>query len=100
MAGANWSFPTIIVPRVIGLTAGNGSQLKDGMEIDPSSMLNIVFNDAMEPTTIKATIGTQIANLKWTDDDRSATFSTAELPSGPITIPTAAGGPHTTHHTV
>ena len=100
ISGERWNFTTIIVPRVIALTAGNGSQLKDGMEIDPSSNLKIVFNDAMEPVTIKATIGTQIANLKWADDDRSATFSTAGLPSGPITIQIAAGGRDQTGHTV
>jgi len=100
IAGAQWNFTTIIVPRVISLTTASGSQLKDGMEIDPSSMLKIVFNDAMEPTTMKATIGTQIANLKWADDDRSATFSTAGLASGPITIQIAAGGRDQTGHTV
>lgn len=100
LSGMHWSFTTIIVPRVIALTASDGSQLKDGIEIDPASTLKIVFNDAMEPTTIKATIGAQIANLKWADDDRSATFSTAGLASGPISIQIAAGGRDQTGHSV
>ena len=98
--GMSWNFTTIIVPRVIALTAADGSQLKDGMEIDPSSTLKIVFNDAMDATTIKATIGTQVAGLKWAADNRSATFSTAGLASGPITIQIAAGGRDKSGHTV
>jgi len=92
VSGGRWSFTTIIIPRVVGLTSGDGSQLKDGMEIDPSSSLKVTFNDAMEPVTIKATIGGQVANLKWAEDDRSATFSTAGLASGPLTIQIAPGG--------
>lgn len=100
IGGMQWSFTTIIVPRVIALTAGDGSQLKDGMEIDPSSTLKIVFNDAMDATTIKATIGAAAAKLTWAADNRSATFSTAGLPSGPIDIQIAAGGRDQTGHTV
>jgi DUF3048 family protein/Big-like domain-containing protein len=100
IGGAQWSFTTIIIPRVIGLTAGDGTQLKDGMEIDPSSTLRILFNDAMEPVTIKATIGGNVANLKWADDGKSATFSTAGLASGPLTIQIAAGGRDQTGHVV
>ncbi|TMD97099.1 MAG: DUF3048 domain-containing protein [Chloroflexi bacterium] len=100
VGGGQWSFTTIIIPRVIGLTASDGTQLKDGMEIDPSSTLKLTFNDAMEPVTIKATIGGQVANLKWATDDRSATFSTAGLPSGPLTVSIAAGGRDQTGHTV
>ncbi len=100
IGGGHWSFTTIIVPRVIGLTAPDGSQLKDGMEIDPSSTLRVVFNDAMQPSTIKATVGGQPAALTWAGDGRSATFSTAGLPSGPLTVQIAPGGRDQTGHAV
>ena len=98
--GGQWKFTTIIVPRVTSIALGDGTALKDGMEIDPGSSLKLVFNDAMEPVTIKATIGGQTASLKWADDDRSATFSTAGLASGPLTIQIAAGGRDQTGHLV
>ena len=98
--GGQWSFTTIIIPRVVAITAADGTALKDGMEIDPSSTLKLTFNDQMEPVTIKATIGGKIAALKWADDDRSATFSTAGLASGPLTIEIAAGGRDQTGHSV
>ncbi len=98
--GGRWAFTTIIVPRVTAITLADGTALKDGMEIDPSSSLKLVFNDAMQPATIKATIGAQPAQLTWAADGRSATFSTAGLASGPLTIAIAAGGRDQTGHTV
>jgi DUF3048 family protein/Big-like domain-containing protein len=98
--GGRWAFTTIIVPRVTAITLGDGTALKDGMEIDPSSSLKLVFNDAMEPATIKATVGTQAAQLTWAADGRSATFSTAGIASGPLAIQIAAGGRDKTGHIV
>ena len=97
---AKWTFTTIIVPRVIAVTAGDGTALKDGMEMDPGATLKVTFNDAMVPTTIKATISGQPANLKWSVDGRSAIFATAGLASGPLTIQIASGGRDQTGHTV
>jgi hypothetical protein len=98
--GGRWSFTTIIVPRVVSLTAGDGTVLKDGMELDPSSSLKLTFNDAMVADTVKATVSGQPATLKWADDYHSATFSTAGLPSGPLTIQIAPGGRDQTGHVV
>ena len=98
--GGRWEFTTIIVPRVTAITLADGSALKDGMEIDPSSSLKLVFNDAMDPATIKATLGTQAATLTWAGDDRSAMFSTAGIPSGPLAISIAAGGRDHSGHIV
>ena len=95
-----WSFTTIIVPRVVSLTAGDGTVLKDGIELDPSSSLKLTFNDAMIADTVKATVSGQPATLKWADDYHSATFSTAGLPSGPLTIQIAPGGRDQTGHVV
>ena len=97
--GGQWKFTTIIVPRVTAITLPDGTALKDGMEIDPSSSLKLVFNDAMDPATIKATIGGQSATLKWADDDRSATVSTAGMASGPLTVQIASGGHDQSGHT-
>lgn len=96
-----WSFTTIIVPHVVSITDPSGTSLTDGMEIDPGATLKLTFNDAMEPTTIKVTLGdTQIANLKWAADFRSATFSTAGIPSGPLQVLLAGGGRDQTRHYV
>lgn len=95
-----WTFTTIIVPRVISVTAADGSALKDGNEIDPGTTLKLTFNDAMEPITIRVTVGDQIANLKWAADYKSATFSTAGMASGPLTVQIAPGGRDQTGHLV
>jgi len=95
-----WTFTTIIIPRVTAITAGDGTALRDGMEIDPSASMKLTFNDAMEPVTIKVTIGTQPLALKWAADDKSATFSTAGIPSGPITVNLAPGGRDLSGHLV
>src|SRR5579859_2725955 len=84
--GAHWSFTTIIVPRVVSVTTSSGTALKDGSEIDPGDTLQLTFNDAMEPVTVKVMAGTQVVNLKWASDNKSASFSTAGIPSGPLTV--------------
>jgi hypothetical protein len=95
-----WSFTTIIVPRVISITAADGIALADGTEIDPGTTLKLTFNDAMERVTIRVSIGDQMANLKWAADDKSATFSTAGMASGPLTVQLAPGGRDQTGHLV
>jgi Protein of unknown function (DUF3048) N-terminal domain/Protein of unknown function (DUF3048) C-terminal domain/Bacterial Ig-like domain len=100
IAGAHWTFTTIIVPRVIAVTTADGTALTDGMEIDPGATLKLTFNDAMDPSTIALTVGTQAATLKWADDHQSATFSTAGLLSGPLTLQIAPGGRDQTGHIV
>jgi hypothetical protein len=98
--GTTWTFTTIIVPHVISIVGPAGTPLSDGMEVDPGDTLKLNFNDAMEPTTIKVTIGTQIADLKWAADDKSATLSTSGIPSGPLQIQLSAGGRDQTGHLV
>jgi hypothetical protein len=98
--GISWTFTTIIVPHVTSITGAAGSPLTDGMEIDPGTALKLNFNDAMEPTSIKVTIGTQAADLKWAADYKSATFSTAGIPSGPLQVQLSGGGRDQTGHLV
>jgi hypothetical protein len=100
VAGGQWTFTTIIVPRVTSVTTGDGAVLSDGAELDPGTTLKLTFNDAMEPVTIKANAGTQVANLKWAADGKSATFSTAGIPTGPLTIQIAPGGRDQSGHLV
>ena len=100
VGAGQWSFTTIIIPRVIAITAADGSPLQNGNEIDPGATLKLTFNDAMEPVTIKATIGTQIATLKWAADSKSATIPLAGIPSGPLTVQIAPGGRDQTGHLV
>ncbi len=100
IAGARWSFTTIIVPRVIAVTTADGTALTDGMEIDPGATLKLTFNDAMDPATIAVTVGTQASTLKWADDHKSATFSTAGLLSGPLALQIAPGGRDQSGHAV
>ncbi len=98
VAGSTWSFTTLIVPHVTSITGAAGTPLAAGTEIDPGSTLKLNFNDAMEPTTIKVTVGTQVANVKWATDDKSATLSTAGMPSGPLQVQVSAGGRDQTGH--
>ena len=96
----HWSFTTLIVPRITSVTGAGGLALTNGAEIDPGTPLKINFNDAMERITIKVTLGAQIADLKWAADDRSATISTAGIPSGPLAVTLPAGGRDQTGHLV
>jgi hypothetical protein len=98
--GGQWTFTTIIVPRVISVTTAGGTALTDGSEIDFGETLKLTFNDSMEPVTVKVSIGTQVASLKWAADNKSATFSTAGIPSGPLTVQIAPGGRDQTGHLV
>lgn len=98
--GNTWSFTTLIVPHLTSITGPAGTPLTNGMEIDPGSTLKLNFNDAMEPITIKVTLGAQVADLKWATDDRSATLSTAGIPSGPLQVQLSAGGRDQTGHLV
>jgi hypothetical protein len=98
--GNSWTFTTIIVPHITSITGPAGTPLTDGMEIDNGSALKLTFNDAMEPTSIKVTLNTQVANLKWAPDDKSATFSTAGIPSGPLQVQLSGGGRDQTGHLV
>jgi hypothetical protein len=98
--GTTWTFTTIIVPHVISVVGPGDTPLTDGMEVDPGATLKLNFNDAMEPTTIKVSIGTQVADLKWAADDKSATFSTVGIPSGPLHVQLSAGGRDQTGHLV
>jgi hypothetical protein len=98
--GSTWSFTTLIVPHITSISVAGGGPLPDGAEIDPGATLTLTFNDAMEPTTIKVTVGTQVVDLTWAKDDRSATLSTAGLASGPVQVLLGAGGRDQTGHMV
>ncbi|MHB8689171.1 MAG: DUF3048 domain-containing protein [Candidatus Dormibacteraceae bacterium] len=100
VGGSTWSFTTLIVPHIMSITGPAGTPLASGAEIDPGTTLKLNFNDAMEPTTIKVTVGSQVADLKWATDDRSATISTAGMPSGPLQVQLSAGGRDQTGHIV
>jgi len=101
VGGNTWTFTTLIVPHVTSITsAPDTTPLADGMEIDPGATLKLNFNDAMEPTTIKVTLGAQVADLKWATDSKSATVSTAGIPMGPLQVQLAAGGRDQTGHLV
>jgi hypothetical protein len=95
-----WMFTTTIVPRIVSITAPTGTALTDGVEIDPASALKINFNDAMDPRTVSVTLGATITDLKWAADDRSATVSTAGIPSGPLVIQLAPGAVDQTGHSM
>ncbi|HVH62675.1 MAG TPA: DUF3048 domain-containing protein [Candidatus Dormibacteraeota bacterium] len=100
VGASKWTFTTIIVPRVTSIAAADGTALKDGMEIDPGAGLKLTFNNAMEPVTIKVTVGGQVATLNWAKDGKSASFSTTGIPSGPLVVQMAPGGRDQTGHLV
>jgi DUF3048 family protein/Big-like domain-containing protein len=98
--GQTWSFTTLIVPHITSITGTAGAPLADGTEIDPGTTLKLNFNDAMEPLTVRVTVGTQVADLKWATDGRSATVSTAGMASGPLQVQLSAGGRDQTGHVI
>jgi len=98
--GSSWTFTTLIVPHVTGISLTVGAPLADGTELDAGTTLKLTFNDAMEPTTIKVTAGGQVVNPTWATDDRSATLPTAGIPSGPLQVQVSAGGRDQTGHLV
>jgi hypothetical protein len=98
--GSTWSFTTLIVPHVTSISGAAGTPLTDGTEIDSGTTLKLNFNDAMEPQTMKVTVGAQVANVTWAADDKSATVSTAGIASGPLQVQVAAGGRDQTGHVV
>ncbi|GAC1505108.1 MAG: hypothetical protein NVS1B3_02860 [Candidatus Dormibacteraceae bacterium] len=100
--GSTWSFTTLIVPRVLSITGPgpNDTALTPGQEIDPGTVLRLNFNDAMDPATIKLSLGAQAVDLRWATDNKSAIFTTSGIPSGPVHIGLAAGGRDQTGHTV
>ena len=100
LPGSTWSFTTLIVPHVTSITGTAGTPLTDGTEIDAGTTLKLNFNDAMEPETMKVTLGAQVVNATWAADDKSATVSTAGIASGPLQIQVAGGGRDQTGHLV
>ncbi len=95
---AQWTFTTIIVPRVLSVTASGGMALADGGEINPSTPLQLNFNDTMDQSTVNVTLGTKAATLKWSADSKSAAISTVGIPSGPLDILLAPGALDQTGH--
>ncbi len=98
VAGGQWAFTTTIVPRVLSVTGAGGEQIADDSEIQPGTTLTINFNDAIDAETIKVLNGTEAINLKWAPDYRSASISTAGMPSGPLALQITPGGRDQTGH--
>ena len=97
---SQWTFTTNIQPRVLSVTAPGGLALANGGEIDPGWLLQMNFNDAMDQETVNVSVGTKAADLKWSTDGKSATISTAGIPSGPLVLSLAAGARDQTGHTI
>ena len=89
--GGRWTFTTTIVPRISAVNLPDGSVVADGLEIQPGSRLTFVFNDVMNPDTVKISFNTQPATLAWAKDFRSASMATSAIPSGPLVLQLAAG---------
>jgi hypothetical protein len=97
LKATEWTFTTTIQPRVTSVSSG-GAPIADGAELDPGVPVQLNFNDAMDHSTVSVTGGTKVMALKWAADDRSATISTAGMPSGPLVIQLAAGARDQTGH--
>jgi hypothetical protein len=97
---SRWTFTTTIVPRVVSVTASDIGPVTDGAEVTPGAQITLTFNDAMVPSTVKVSAGTQPAGLTWAADSRSASMSTRGIPSGPLVLQLAAGAKDSTGHSV
>ena len=100
VAGGRWTFTTTIVPRIASVTMPDGKPVTNGLEIMPGTQLTFNFNDAMDTTTVKLSLGTQPATLTWAKDSRSASMATSGIPSGPLVLNLAAGARDLTGHLV
>jgi len=89
--GGRWTFTTTIVPRIEALNLPDGSAVTDGLEVQPGSRLTFVFNDVMNPDTVKISFNTQPATITWSKDMRSASMATSAIPSGPLVLQLGAG---------
>lgn len=89
--GGRWTFTTTIVPRIEAVNLPDGTVVADGLEVQPGSRLTFVFNDVMNPDTVKISFNTQPAPLTWAKDMRSASMATSAIPSGPLVLQLAAG---------
>ncbi len=89
--GGRWTFTTTVIPRISAVNLPDGSAVTDGLEIQPGSRLTFVFNDVMNPETVKMSVNTQPATLTWAKDNRSASVPTTGIPSGPLVVVLAAG---------
>ncbi|HEY6876019.1 MAG TPA: DUF3048 domain-containing protein [Candidatus Dormibacteraeota bacterium] len=97
---AHWSFTTTIVPRITSVTGAGGAAIADGSEVQPGTTITFNFNDAMVPSSVKLMLGAQPLTLKWAADSRSASTSTAQIPSGPFVVKLGPGATDQTGHTV
>lgn len=100
VTGGRWLFTTTIVPRIVSVTMPDGSTVTNGLEIMPGSQLTFNWNDAMDASTVKLSVGAQPANLTWAKDGRSAALATSGIPSGPLVLKLAAGAKDQTGHVV
>ena len=89
--GGRWTFTTTIVPRIVSVELPDGAAVTNGVEVMPTSKLTFVFNDAMNPDTVKISFNDQPATLTWAKDLRSASMATNAIPSGPLVLQLAAG---------
>jgi len=100
VTGGRWTFTTTIVPRIVSVTMPDGTPVTNGLEILPGTQLTFNFNDAMDPSTVKVSLGTQPVTLSWAKDLRSASMATSGIPSGPLVLNLAAGAKDQTGHFV
>ena len=89
--GGRWTFTTTIVPRITAVNLPDGTEITNGLEIQPGSKLTFVFNDVMQPDTVKISFNSKPVTLTWAKDDRSASMPTSSIPSGALVLDLAAG---------
>jgi hypothetical protein len=90
-ASRRWRFTTTLVPRVIGLTAADGTLVPDRAEIASGAQVIVRFNTPMDSAAVPLAANGQAAGLSWAADRRSATVDGGALKIGPVNLAVAGG---------
>src|SRR5207244_2702896 len=89
---ASWSFTTTIVPRVTALTNDAGVAIADDADLPVGTNLHVVFNEAMEPGSVKLLANGNPVALSWEPQNDKAAFGTQGIAVGPLALTLGEGG--------
>jgi hypothetical protein len=95
---ARLRFTTTLVPRVTALTTEVGAAVASNGEVPLNASLKLVFNAAMDASSVKVLLNTKPIDLTWAADGKSAGMKTQGLGVGPLDLAIAPGGRDLTNH--
>ena len=88
--GGVWHFRTTTLPRVAGISLTTGGALQ-GDQIPLGTGLELTFNEAMDPASVKLLGNGRPLAISWSADHRSATLEGTALKAGPLLLELGSG---------